>query len=99
MINLKSVYYEERKTQDIMIEYYQIKINLITSILFLFQHNCILSRAVVYKKHMTSVAKDLILIRHQPLNKITKILILGCKYFSLYSFNYLNIIIYFYSFI
>ena len=50
MTNLKSVYYEERKTQDIMIEYYQIKINLITSILFLFQHNCILSRAVVYKK-------------------------------------------------
>ena len=50
MTNLKSVYYEERKTQDIMIEYYQIKINLITSILFLIQHNHILSRRVVYKK-------------------------------------------------
>ena len=48
---------------------------------------------------MTSVAKDHFLVRHQPLNKITKIQILGCEYFLLYSFNYLNIIIYFYSFI
>ena len=48
---------------------------------------------------MTSVAKDHILVRHQPLNKITKIQILGCKYFLLYSFNYLDIIFYLYSFI
>ena len=48
---------------------------------------------------MKSVAKDRILVRHQSLNKITKIQILGCKYFLLYSLNYLNIIIYLYSFI
>ena len=36
--------------QDIMKKYYQEKRNLIISILFLIQHNCILSRAVVYKK-------------------------------------------------
>ena len=48
---------------------------------------------------MTSVAKDRILIRHQSLNEITKIQILGCKYFLLYSLNYLDIIINFYSFI
>ena len=48
---------------------------------------------------MTSVVKDRILVRHQPLNKITKIQILGCKYFLLYSLIYMNIIIYFYSFI
>ena len=35
---------------DIMIEFYQIKRNLIISILFLIQHNCIVSRLVVYKK-------------------------------------------------
>ena len=35
---------------DIIIEYFLIKINLIISILFLIQYNCILSRAVVYKK-------------------------------------------------
>ena len=44
---------------DIMIEIYQIKINLIISILFLIQHNCILSRLTeCIKKHLTSVAKD-----------------------------------------
>ena len=48
---------------------------------------------------MTSVSKDRILIRHQPHNKITKIQILGCKYFLLYSLNCLNILIYLYSFI
>ena len=48
--NLKSMYYEERETQDIMKKFYQIKRNLIISILFLIPHNCILSRLVVYKK-------------------------------------------------
>ena len=33
-----------------MKKYYQINGNLIISILFLIQHNCILSRLVVYKK-------------------------------------------------
>ena len=66
------------------------------SILFLIQHNCILSRLVVYKKPLTSVAKDLILVQHQPLNEITKIQTIGCKYFLLYSFNYLiNIFLFF----
>ena len=67
---------------------------------FLIQHNGILSRLTeCIKKHLTSVAKDRILVRHQPLNKITKIQTLGCEYFLLYSLNYLDNIIYFYSFI
>ena len=49
--NLKSLYYEDKEMQDIMNEFYQIKRNLIISFLFLIQHNRILSRAVVYKKH------------------------------------------------
>ena len=44
MTNLKSLYYEEKQTLDIMIECYLIKRSLIISILFLFQHNRILSR-------------------------------------------------------
>ena len=48
--------------------------------------------------HMTSVAKDHILIRHQPFKKfspkITILQIIGCKYFLVYSLNYLNIIIF-----
>ena len=48
--NLKGLYYEDREIQDIMKKYYQIKINLIISILFLMQHNRILSRLVVHKK-------------------------------------------------
>ena len=52
---------------------------------------------------MTSVAKDHILNRHQPFKKfspkITKIQIIGCKYFLLYPIIYLNIIVYFYFFI
>ena len=48
---------------------------------------------------MTSVAKDRTLVRHQPPNKITKIQILWCKYFLLYSLIYMNIVIYLYSFI
>ena len=67
--------------------------------MFLIQHNCILSRLVAYKKHVTSVAKDLILVRNQPLNKIIKIQILGCKYFLLFSLNFFDIINYLYSFI
>ena len=50
MTNLKTIFYEEKEIQDIMKKYYQIKIKLIISILFLIQHNCILSRLVVYKK-------------------------------------------------
>ena len=68
------MYYEDKEMQDIMKRYYQLNRNLIISILFLVEHNCILSRLTEYiKKHMTSVAKDRILVRHQPLNKITKI--------------------------
>ena len=50
MTNLKSLYYEDKEMQDIIMEYYLIKSNFIISILFLFQHNRILSRLVVYKK-------------------------------------------------
>ena len=46
------------------------------------------------KKHMTSVAKDHSLIRHQPFNRIIIIQIIGCKYFLSYSLNYLKIIIF-----
>ena len=48
---------------------------------------------------MTSVEKDRILVRHQPLNNIIKIQIIGCKFFLLYSLIYMNINIYLYSFI
>ena len=83
-----------------MQKYYQIRRNLIISILFLIQYNYMFSRLIgVYKKHLTSVAKDHILVGHHPLNKITKIQILGCKYFLLYSLIYLDILIYLYSFI
>ena len=44
MTNLKSLYYEERETQDITKQYYQIQRNLIISILSLIQNNHILSR-------------------------------------------------------
>ena len=44
MINLKKTFQEEKEMLDIMIEYYLIKRNFIISILFLIQHNCILSR-------------------------------------------------------
>ena len=58
---------------------------------------------------MTSVGKDHILVRHQPLNKIAKIQILWCNYsfnvfvklfgyYYLFIFFYLCIIFYFYSF-
>ena len=46
---------------------------------------------------MTSVAKDRTLVRHHPVNKITKIQILGCKNFLLSSLNYLDIVIYSHS--
>ena len=39
---------------------------------------------------MTSVAKDRILVRHQPLNNIRKIQIIGCIFLLSYSFNYLT---------
>ena len=48
--NLKIKFYVEKEIQDIMIEFYQIKRNLIISTLFLFKHNCIPSRQVMYKK-------------------------------------------------
>ena len=50
MTNLKITFYVDKEIQDIMKEFHQIKRNLIISILFLIQHNCILSRQVVYKK-------------------------------------------------
>ena len=50
MANLKNTFYVVKEIQDITKEYYPIKINLINSILFLIQHNCIFSRRVVYKK-------------------------------------------------
>ena len=40
----KYIFYEDREMQEIMMEFYQIKRNLIISVLFLIQHNCILSR-------------------------------------------------------
>ena len=49
-INLKKLYYEDREIQDIMKEFCLIKRNLIISILFLIQHNHIISQLVVYKK-------------------------------------------------
>ena len=78
--------------QDIMIEFYLIKINLIFSILFLIQYNCILSRRTeCIKKHLTSVAKDLILarpsiIRQQPTSYYHKS---QCVFIQL--FEYCNI--------
>ena len=48
--NLKNTFYVDIEIQDIMKKYYQTKRNLIISILFLIQHNRILSRRVVYKK-------------------------------------------------
>ena len=42
--NLKNNFYEDIEIQDIMKKYYQIQRNLIISILFLIQHNFILSR-------------------------------------------------------
>ena len=44
MTNLKNIFYEDKEMQHIMKKYYQIKQTLIISILFLIQHNCILSR-------------------------------------------------------
>ena len=52
------MYDEERETQDIMKNYYLIRRNLMISILFLIQHNCILSQRSSIKKHMTSVTQD-----------------------------------------
>ena len=46
MTNLKSLYYEERETRDIMKKYYQMKQNFIISILFLIQYNNIHSRLI-----------------------------------------------------
>ena len=83
MINLKNTFYVGKERQDIMIEFYLRKRNLTISRL-----------SSVQKRHMTSVAKDHILIRHQPVNKITIIQIIGCNYFQLNSLNYLNIISY-----
>ena len=48
--------------------------------------------------HMTSVAKDRILGRHHPLKKITKIQILGCSNFVLYSLIYMNIFLYIFNY-
>ena len=41
---LRYTFYEKKEMQDIKKEYYQIKGNLIISILYLTQHNCKLSR-------------------------------------------------------
>ena len=49
-------------------KYYQIKRNLIISILFLIQNNCILSPQVVYKKAYDISRKSSHLVRHQPQN-------------------------------
>ena len=48
--NLTITFYEDEEMRDIMKKVYQIKKNLTISFLFLIQHNCILSRQVVYKK-------------------------------------------------
>ena len=44
MTNLTNAFYEDKEMHDIMKKNYQIKKNLIISILFLYQHNCIFSR-------------------------------------------------------
>ena len=44
MTNLKNIFYVDKEMLDIMRKFYQIKRNLIISILFLIQRNCILSR-------------------------------------------------------
>ena len=44
MTNLKNTFQEDKEIQDITNEFYQITRNLIISILFLIQHNCILSQ-------------------------------------------------------
>ena len=44
MTNPKNIFYEEKEIQDIIIKFYLIKGNLIISILFLIQHNCIISQ-------------------------------------------------------
>ena len=91
MTNLKSLYYEDKEMRDIMKKYYQIKRNLLISILFLIQHNCILSPLVVYKKAYDISRKGSHFVPHH------KIQIPGCKYslnylnINVYSFNYLNI--------
>ena len=50
MTNLRSASYVDKEMQDIMKKFYQIKRNLIISILFLIQHNCILSRGSSVQK-------------------------------------------------
>ena len=42
--HVKNIFYVDKEMQDIMIEYYLIKRNLIISILLLTQHNCLISR-------------------------------------------------------
>ena len=44
MTNLKKIFYEDKEMLDTMKEYYQMKGNLLISLPFLTQHNCILSR-------------------------------------------------------
>ena len=42
--NLKNIFYVDKEMHDIMKEFYLIQGNLIISISFLIQHNCIISR-------------------------------------------------------
>ena len=84
------MYYEDKEMQDIMKKYYQIKRNLIISILFLIQHNYILSRQVVYKKAFDISRKGSHqVVRHQSSDTTVLILqITGYFYFLSYSFKY-----------
>ena len=95
---------------DIMIEYYLIKRNLIISILFLIQHNFILSRhSSVQKKNLTLGVHDAASFDIKPVTQNHKntnhrvylffiIFVKSIESYYLFLFFYLSIFIYFYSF-
>ena len=55
--NLRNIFYEDKEMQDIMVE------------LYLKKSNLLVSQLVVKKKHMTSVVKDRTRLRRFNLNK------------------------------
>ena len=59
---------KRKKMQDIMKEFYQIKRNLITSILFLIQHNCIFSRLSYTCTHTLTHIRVIIFGIHTSIN-------------------------------
>ena len=83
---------------------YQMKKNLIIPILFLNQHNCILSRQVVYKKaydisrkgshpHSTPTLPQNLNITNHRVYLFFLISIQLFEYYYLFLFNYWNIIV------